>query len=123
MSEQTAGRRPQAVGVHGRAPAPHGEIRRRISSGSIWEERVGFSRALRVGDWVFVSGTTATDADGNVIGTSDPYAQTIAIIEKIEQALVDAGATLADVVRTRVYVTNADDWEAVGRAHARFFGE
>jgi enamine deaminase RidA (YjgF/YER057c/UK114 family) len=97
-------------------------MQRRISSGSIWEERVGFSRALRVGSWVFVSGTTATDADGNVIGGDDPYAQTVAIIEKIERALIAAGATLADVVRTRVYVTNADDWEAVGRAHARFFG-
>lgn len=98
-------------------------IRHRISSGSVWEERVGFSRALRVGNWVFVSGTTATDAEGNVIGMADPYAQTVAIIEKIERALIEAGATLADVVRTRVYVTNADDWEAVGRAHARFFGD
>ena len=95
--------------------------RQRISSGSVWEERVGFSRALRVGNWVFVSGTTATDAGGEVIGAGDPYAQTMAILEKIEQALDEAGATMADVVRTRIYVTNADDWEAVGRAHARFF--
>lgn len=95
--------------------------RQHISSGSVWEERVGFSRALRVGGWVFVSGTTATDAGGNVIGAGDPYAQTVAILEKIERALDEAGATMADVVRTRVYVTNADDWEAVGRAHARFF--
>ena len=97
--------------------------RQRISSGSVWEERVGFSRALRVGDWVFVSGTTATGADGEVIGAGDPYAQTMAIIEKIERALNEAGATLADVVRTRIYVTNADDWEAIGRAHARFFAD
>lgn len=95
--------------------------RQRITSGSIWEERVGYSRALRVGDWVFVSGTTATDAGGNVIGAGDPHAQTVAIIEKIERALHEAGATLADVVRTRIYVTNADDWESIGRAHARFF--
>jgi enamine deaminase RidA (YjgF/YER057c/UK114 family) len=98
-------------------------IRRRISSGSVWEERVGFSRAYRVGNWVFVSGTTATDQGGNVIGPNDPYAQSVAIIEKIGQALAEAGASLADVVRTRVYVTNADDWETVGRAHARFFGD
>jgi enamine deaminase RidA (YjgF/YER057c/UK114 family) len=97
-------------------------IRRRISSGSVWEERVGFSRAYRVGNWVFVSGTTATDQGGNVIGPNDVYAQSVAIIEKIAQALSEAGASLADVVRTRVYVTNADDWETVGRAHARFFG-
>ena len=98
-----------------------GVKRQRISSGSIWEERVGFSRALRAGNWVFVSGTTATDADGNVIGGDDPYEQTVAILEKIERALHEAGATMADVVRTRIYVTNADDWEAVCRAHARFF--
>ena len=95
--------------------------RQRVSSGSVWEERVGFSRALRVGDWVFVSGTTATDTAGGVIGTGDPYAQAVAIIEKIERALSETGASLADVVRTRIYVTNADDWEAIGRAHARFF--
>jgi enamine deaminase RidA (YjgF/YER057c/UK114 family) len=123
MSDEKAvgGRRQAAVGAHGREAQP--ALRRRISSGSIWEARVGFSRALRVGNWVFVSGTTATDADGNVVGIGDVYAQSVAIIEKIERALTEAGATLADVVRTRVYVTNADDWEAVGRAHARFFGD
>jgi enamine deaminase RidA (YjgF/YER057c/UK114 family) len=97
--------------------------RQRISSGSVWEVRVGYSRALRVGGWVFVSGTTATGDDGQVIGAGDPFAQTVAIIEKIERALHEAGATLADVVRTRIYVTNADDWEAIGRAHARFFAD
>lgn len=112
-----------AIGAHGDTPDVPPASRRRISSGSVWEARVGFSRALRVGNWVFVSGTTATDVDGNVIGAGDPYAQTVAIIEKIERALIEAGATLADVVRTRVYVTNADDWEAVGTAHARFFGD
>jgi enamine deaminase RidA (YjgF/YER057c/UK114 family) len=97
--------------------------RQRISSGSVWEGRVGYSRAVRVGRWVFVSGTTATGDDGQVIGAGDPFAQTVAIIEKIERALHEAGATLADVVRTRIYVTNADDWEAIGRAHARFFAD
>lgn len=97
--------------------------RQRISSGSIWEERVGFSRALRVGNWVFVSGTTATDADGALIGAGDAYAQTVAILEKIARALHEAEATMADVVRTRIYVTNADDWEAIGRAHARYFAD
>jgi len=97
--------------------------RQRISSGSVWEGLAGYSRALRVGNWVFVSGTTATDSDGNVIGADDPYMQTVAIIEKIERALQEAGGTLADVVRTRIYVTNADDWEAIGRAHARFFAD
>jgi enamine deaminase RidA (YjgF/YER057c/UK114 family) len=97
--------------------------RQRISSGSVWEGRVGYSRALRVGGWVFISGTTATDSDGQVIGAGDPFAQTVAIIEKIERALHEAGATLADVVRTRIYVTNADDWEAIGRAHAQFFAD
>ncbi len=95
--------------------------RQRVSSGSVWEEGVGFSRALRVGNWVFVSGTTATDTDGAVIGAGDPHAQTVAILEKIEHTLHEAGATMADVVRTRIYVTNADDWEAIGRAHAQFF--
>ncbi len=97
--------------------------RQRISSGSVWEGRVGYSRAVRAGGWVFVSGTTATDSDGDVIGAGDVYAQTVAIIEKIERALHEAGATLADVVRTRIYATNADDWEAIGRAHAQFFAD
>ncbi len=113
------------TGAHSRAPGPgtpHTD-RQRISSGSVWEERVGFSRALRVGNWVFVSGTTATDADGNAIGIGDPYAQAVAVLEKIERGLHAAGATMRDVVRTRIYVLNADDWEAIGRAHARFFAD
>ena len=97
--------------------------RQRITSGSVWEGLAGYSRAVRVGDWVFVSGTTATDDGGKVIGAGDPHAQTVAIIEKIERALHEAGATLADVVRTRIYATNADDWEAIGRAHARFVAD
>jgi enamine deaminase RidA (YjgF/YER057c/UK114 family) len=95
----------------------------RVSSGTVWEGRVGYSRAVRAGNLVFVSGTTATDDQGNVVGRGDPEAQARFILEKIERALEAAGASLSDVVRTRVYVTNADDWEAVGRAHAAYFGE
>ncbi|MCO5176095.1 MAG: RidA family protein [Thermomicrobiales bacterium] len=95
--------------------------RRIVSSGTIWEEIVGFSRAVRVGQVVHVSGTTATDEAGEVVGAGDPAAQTDYIIRKIERALVDAGAALADVVRTRIYVVNADDWETIGRVHGRFF--
>ena len=96
--------------------------RQRISSGTVWEERVGYSRAIRVGNLVFVSGTTATDDHGQLVGPGDPEAQAHYIIAKIGRALEAAGASLADVVRTRVYVTHAGDWEAVGRAHAHFFG-
>lgn len=96
--------------------------RRVVSSGTVWEEIVGFSRAVRVGQVVHVSGTTATDEAGEVVGVGDPAAQTDYIIQKIERALVAAGATLADVVRTRIYVVNADDWEAIGRVHGRYFG-
>jgi enamine deaminase RidA (YjgF/YER057c/UK114 family) len=97
--------------------------RQRVTSGTVWEETVGFSRAVRVGPFVYVSGTTATDDDGNIVGPGDPAAQTEAIIQKIERALVEAGAQLSDVVRTRIYVTNADDWEVVGRVHGRYFAE
>ena len=95
----------------------------RISSGTEWEQVVGFSRAVRVDRFVSVSGTTATDDDGNPVGENDPAAQTDFILSKIERALADAGATLSNVVRTRIYVTNADDWEAVGRVHGRYFGD
>ena len=94
-----------------------------ISSGTIWEGQFGYSRAVRVGNLVFVSGTTATDDDGNLVGPGDPEAQARYIIEKIGRALTAAGASLADVVRTRVYVTRADDWVAVGRAHGHYFAE
>ena len=96
--------------------------RRVVWSGTVWEEIVGFSRAVRVGQVVHVSGTTATDEAGEVVGVGDPAAQTDYIIQKIDRALVAAGATLADVVRTRIYVVNADDWEAIGRVHGRYFG-
>lgn len=95
----------------------------RVSSGTEWEKVVGFSRALRVDRFITVSGTTATDDDGNPVGIGDPGAQTDYIIRKIERALAEAGATLENVVRTRIYVTNADDWEAVGRVHGKYFSE
>ena len=97
--------------------------RQRVSSGTIWEERVGYSRAVRVGNLVFVSGTTATDDDGRLVGPGDPEAQARYIIEKIGRALAAAGASLADVVRTRIYLTRAADWEAVGRAHGHYFAD
>lgn len=98
-------------------------MRQLISSGTIWEKLAGYSRAVRVGPFVSVSGTTATNDDGELVGPNDAYAQTIFIIEKIERALREAGASLDDVTRTRIYLSNADDWEAVSRAHAVFFSE
>lgn len=95
----------------------------RVSSGTEWERVVGFSRAVRLDRFVSVSGTTATDDDGNPVGVGDPAAQTDYIIQKIGRALAEAGATLENVVRTRIYVTNADDWEVIGRVHGRYFSE
>lgn len=97
--------------------------RTRIESGTEWEPIVDYSRAVRVENRVLVSGTTATDDAGEVVGVGDPAAQTTRAIENVEAALVDAGATLADVVRTRLFVTDVDDWEAIGRAHGEAFGE
>ena len=95
--------------------------RQHISSNTPWETIAGYSRAVRVGDHVYVSGTTATDAEGNIVGIGDPYAQTRQIIGNLKSALERSGAHLEDVVRTRIFVTDIGQWEAVGRAHGETF--
>lgn len=97
--------------------------RQKYSSGAKWESVVGYSRAVRVGTRIYVTGTTATDENSNVVGIGDAYAQTVQTIKNIERALIELGVGLENVVRTRMFVTDISRWEEYGRAHGEFFGE
>lgn len=97
--------------------------RTNISSGAKWEDIVGYSRAVKVGGRIVVSGTTATDERGGLVEPGNPHAQAMQAFRNIESALEEAGATIADVIRTRMYVTDAENWEQIGQAHVEFFGD
>ena len=94
-----------------------------ISSGVKWEDIIGYSRAVKIGNVIEVAGTTALNEEGNLVGPNDPYEQTRFIIAKIEKVLISAGSTLADIVRTRIFTTDISRWEEIGKAHGEFFGE
>lgn len=95
--------------------------KQKIAAKNKWAMVVGYSRAVKVDNHIFVSGTTAVDEEGNIVGINDPYKQTMFVLKKIEDALIEAGSKLSDIVRTRIYTTNMDYWDEIGRAHGEFF--
>ena len=97
--------------------------RENISTGTSWENKVGYSRAVRVGDRIYISGTTATNSQGKIVGLGDPYTQAKQIFANIESALIMAGGSLKDIVRTRIYTTNIANWKSIGKAHQEYLGD